>query len=155
MECSAFQHEFQYIQKGIPAFRQCLSNTRIWVLEALNIIFWKHMTVCLRGGSGSRAFGCREVASISNHRLSHFWIDFKQERPYLCVCVCVCVWVQVRENGCCNCYKLLRAQTLLKVSFVYSWLNSFLSPSLHTCPTQKSRLKKNCSKDLAATFSCV
>ena len=154
MECRAFQHEFQYIQKGIPAFRQCLSNTRIWVLEALNIIFWKHMTVCVRGGVREQSVWLPRSGEHFKSQTIPF-LDRFQTGKTLFVCVCVCVCVQARENGCCNCYKLLRAQTLLKVSFVYSWLNSFLSPSLHTCPTQKSRLKKNCSKDLAATFSCV
>ncbi len=88
---------------GIPKFWNSLSNTRIWVLEALNIIFWKHMILW----EGVAA----EKWSISNHKLSHFWIEFKQER-LVCVCVCVCLCVSVsvwgEETGCCNCYELLK-----------------------------------------------
>lgn len=41
-------------KKHIPKFSNGLSYTGLWALEALNIIFWKHMMV----GAGGRVFHC-------------------------------------------------------------------------------------------------
>lgn len=41
-------------KKHIPKVSNGLSYTGLWALEALNIIFWKHMMV----GAGGRVFHC-------------------------------------------------------------------------------------------------
>lgn len=105
-------------------FRNSPSNTGIWVLEALNIIFWKHMTVwgeeCLAD----------EKWSISNHRLSHFWIGFKQERPYF-------------QRGCVLwLLQMSQSSKNVKVSIVFEADLLLCFPFLLSLPAQPRELIK-------------
>lgn len=94
-----FNRKFLRIQVGIPNILKLPQQHK-----DLGFRGPKHNLLEAHDCVGGTECLAAEKWSISNYRLSHFWIDFKQERPdFVCVCVCV-----VGKDSC-NYYKRLRA----------------------------------------------
>lgn len=122
---STFNHKL-HVQMTIQTFWNCLSNMRIWVLEALNIIFWNHMIVCVCVGGWLLRNGAFQ---FTNYPISGSLAGRKDS---------VLVYkLQISKEGI--------------LCFVVWFLPHFLSAYL---PYTKEPIKR-LLKGFGSTFSCV